>query len=75
MARPKLDDDERKDYLLSLRLNAEQTEFLDAMAERIEAKSGFKVSRSAVAVRLIECGRPGLEKEYPPIASKKRKNR
>mgnify|MGYP003863854921 CR=1 FL=1 len=71
MARPKLADDERKDFLLSLRLTADEIDYLDDLAERIEAASGFKVSRSAVAARLLKCGRPILEKEYPPTKRRK----
>jgi hypothetical protein len=65
MARPKLLDADRKDQLLSLRLTADQIEYLDTMSERIEAATGFPASRSAVAVRLLELGKTALEKEYP----------
>lgn len=70
VARPKLPSAERRDQLLSLRLTAEQIEYLDDMVERIAAATGFPASRSAVAVRLLELGKGPLEREYP--AAKKR---
>ena len=65
MARPKLPAGEKKDEILTLRLTADRIRYLDDIAERIEAGGGFPVSRSAVALRLMELGKPALERQYP----------
>ena len=44
MARPKLPAAKVKDEILTLRLTKERREYLDEMADRITADTGFKVS-------------------------------
>jgi len=65
MARPKKPKGEKKDVVLTIRLTADKIKHLDELAARIEASSGFPISRTAVATRLMDLGQPILEREYP----------
>ena len=70
MGRPKKKESENKNYMLTMRLTEDQLAYLDAMMERITASTGFPVSRSNVAGRLMELGKSSLEREYPATRRK-----
>jgi hypothetical protein len=65
VGRPKKEDDERKDSILTLRLKLDEFKRLDDLVKRIQAVTGLPTTRSAVAVLAIELGREALEKKYP----------
>ncbi len=54
-----------KTKMISMRLTEEQYAYLDDLAKRIKAQTGFKITRSSIILKLMEAGYPFLEKEFP----------
>lgn len=61
---------QKKTRMISLRVTEEQYQYLEDMAQRIREKTGFRVTRASIVLKLMEYGLPYLEKEFP--APKKR---
>jgi hypothetical protein len=59
----------RKSKMLSLRVTEEQFGYLEDMARRIRAETGFRITRASIVLKLMEYGLPSLEKEFPKKVS------
>lgn len=55
----------RKKKMLSLRVSERQFQYLDDIAKRIKAKTGFHITRASIVLKLMELGHPFLEQEFP----------
>lgn len=55
----------KKTRMISMRLTEEQYQYLEEMATRIRSKTGFKITRASIILKLIEYGLPHLEREFP----------
>ncbi|MFW7378265.1 MAG: hypothetical protein ACOH5I_05630 [Oligoflexus sp.] len=56
---------QKKSRMLSMRVTEEQYQYLEEMAQRIRQKTGFRVTRASIVLKLMEHGLPYLEKEFP----------
>lgn len=55
----------KKSKMISMRITAEQFDYLEEMALRIRKQTGFRVTRASIVLKLMERGLPFLEKEFP----------
>jgi len=55
----------KKNRMISMRITEEQYNYLEEMAKRIRKKTGFKITRVSIILKLMEYGLPFLEKEFP----------
>lgn len=55
----------RKSRMISMRITEEQYGYLETMAARIREKTGFKITRASIILKLMEYGLPFLEEEFP----------
>lgn len=53
--------------MITMRVTEEQWGYLNDMAERIRVKTGFKITRASIILKLMEYGYPYLQKEFPKI--------
>ena len=51
--------------MISLRVTEKQFRYLDEMARRIRAETGFKITLASIILKLMEFGYPFLEKDFP----------
>ena len=65
--------DNKKSRMLSLRVTEEQFEYLERMAKRIKERTGFRVTRASIVIKLMEYGLPHLEDEFPENEPEKSK--
>jgi len=54
-----------KPKMLSMRMTDDQFYHLEEMIRLIESETGTKVTKSSLVLKLIEFGKPTLEKLYP----------
>jgi hypothetical protein len=59
-----------KSKMISMRITEEQFSSLNDLAARIKEKTGFRITRASIIMKLMEYGYPALEKDFP----KKKKN-
>jgi hypothetical protein len=62
----------RKTRIISMRLTEDQYRLLDELSQRIKSATGFKVTRASIIQRLMHCGLPLLEKEFPRSRDERR---
>ena len=55
----------KKSRMISLRITEDQYQYLESMAKRIRSRTGFKITRASIILKLMEFGLPFLEKEFP----------
>lgn len=55
----------RKTRMISMRITDRQFHFIDDMAKRIKSRTGFRITRASIMLKLMEYGLPLLEKEFP----------
>lgn len=55
----------RKSKMISMRVTEEQYRYLDDMAARIKRRTGFRITRASIIMKMMEYGLPFLEKEFP----------
>lgn len=55
-----------KPRMVSLRMTNEQFEYLENMAKRIRKRTGFRITRASIIIKLMEYGAPFLDREFPP---------
>lgn len=55
----------RKSRMISLRVTEDQYTYLEEMASRIKERTGFRVTRASIILRLMQFGAPYLNKEFP----------
>lgn len=55
----------KKTRMISLRITEDQYQYLESMAKRIRGRTGFKITRASIVLKLMEFGLPYLEKEFP----------
>lgn len=56
--------------MISLRVTEDQFEYLDQMAKRIKQRTGFRVTRASIILRLMQFGAPFLNREFPKQTDK-----
>lgn len=56
-----------KNKMISMRVTEDQFNYLNEMAERIRAKTGFRITRASIILKLMEHGYPYLQKEFPKV--------
>lgn len=56
----------RKNRMLSIRVTQKQYDALEALAKRIRQRTGFRITRASIMLKLMEYGLSDLEKEFPP---------
>jgi len=54
-----------KNKMITMRVTQAQWDYLAHMADRIKAKSGFKITRASIILKLMEYGYGKLEQEFP----------
>jgi phenylalanine-4-hydroxylase len=60
----------KKTKMISLRVTEDQFEYLDQMAKRIKQRTGFRVTRASIILRLMQFGAPFLNREFPKQTDK-----
>jgi len=61
-----------KSRMISMRITEAQYHYLDEMAERIKRRTGFRITRASIILKLMEFGLPYLEAEFPKDLSESR---
>jgi hypothetical protein len=56
---------EKKTRMVSLRMTESQYLYLNSMASKIKASTGFKITRASIILKLMEYGLPYLDSEFP----------
>ena len=56
-----------KTRMLSVRVTEAQYQYLETIRERIKKRSGFRVTRASIILKLIENGVPKLNEEIPAL--------
>lgn len=56
---------EKKNRMVSLRMTEAQFQYLESMAKKIRRKTGFKITRASIILKLMEYGFPQLDREFP----------
>jgi hypothetical protein len=56
---------EKKAKMVSMRITQRQYDYLNDMAKRIRDRTGFRITRASIIVKMMEYGLPFLEKEFP----------
>lgn len=56
---------EQKTRMLSIRVTETQYRCLEELSRRITRKTGFRITRSSIVLKLMEFGLPLLEKAFP----------
>lgn len=59
------DNRRKKNKMISIRVTEDQYDYLDKMARRIKDKTGFRVTRASIILRLMQFGAPFLNREFP----------
>ncbi len=54
-----------KSKMISMRITEDQYRYLDEMAARIKHRTGFRITRASIILKLMEFGLPYLEEEFP----------
>ncbi len=55
-----------KPRMVSLRMTEEQYRYLEDMAKRIRKRTGFRITRASIIIKMMEYGAPFLDREFPP---------
>lgn len=58
--------------MISMRITEKQYNYLNEMAARIRAASGFKITRASIILKMMEYGLPYLEQEFPKTDNDKK---
>ncbi len=56
----------KKSRMISMRVTEEQFTMLEKLALRIRRKTGFRITRASIILKLMEWGLPQFEQEFPP---------
>ena len=59
--------------MISMRVTEEQYAYLEEVASRIRSKTGFRITRASIILKLMEYGKPFLEKDFPEAQEPKRR--
>ena len=63
----------KKPRLISLRLTEAQYQYLEEMAKRIRKRTGLRVTRTSIVMKLMEYGLPYLQKDFPSVGDDAKK--
>ena len=56
-----------KTRMLSVRITEDQFQYLENVRERIKKRSGFRITRASIILKLMEYGVSKLNQEIPPL--------
>ena len=65
----------KKNRMISMRMTEEQFSYLEEVAARIRKSTGFRITRASLMLKLMEYGKPFLEKDFPEEAEPAKKRR
>ena len=63
----------KKNRMISMRVTEDQYNYLEEMARRIRMKTGFRITRASIMLKLMEYGKPLLENDFRAEEEPKKK--